>query len=239
MYRVLVMGGCFCITWAATVQRLGAVTVIENLSATPQMYGFGGLESSVDGMGVGGQTFTPPGSDTVLDSFTYYGKLRTPRPLYFKGYVMEWDGSRAKGPVLFESEQLSLSEYHGTYTPMPVATGGVSLTAGKQYVAFLWVTGPYDTWCNFGGSGVLGEAGTNPWFYNTYPNGEYVTQSRTMSEDFSKVTSTPWGIPTAQSGDIAFTMTFSAPVPEPSAFVLLGMGAAGLLALAWRRRASR
>jgi hypothetical protein len=41
--------------------------------------------------------------------------------------------------------------------------------------------------------------------------------------------------PTASAGDCAFTLS-GTPVPEPSAFALLGVAALGLMGWAWRRR---
>jgi hypothetical protein len=182
-----------------------------------------------------GQTFTVKGPDTVLDSFSFYLKSFSGGPVNFGAYVMEWDGAKATGPVLYQSTKQTLPAGSGftqfTFDP------GVPLTAGKQYVAFL--SSSY----YFTGSTSLAAIGTVDT--NPYPDGRFLF--RNNGPNPSLLTTTPWETWWPASTDTAFRASFSRPqtftsptgnptaVPEPGALALVTLGALGLLGHSWRR----
>ncbi len=49
-----------------------------------------------------GQTFTV-GMDNILNSFAFWLDDIGTDPVNFAAFVMEWDGSKATGPILFQS----------------------------------------------------------------------------------------------------------------------------------------
>src|SRR5215510_2625010 len=49
-----------------------------------------------------GQTITPVGTATQLNSFTFYINPQS-TPITYRAYVMAWNGTQATGPILFES----------------------------------------------------------------------------------------------------------------------------------------
>ena len=54
--------------------------------------------------GTFGQTFKAPTANLQLDSFTFWLKdAAGNRAISFSGYLMEWDGNSATGPVLWHS----------------------------------------------------------------------------------------------------------------------------------------
>jgi hypothetical protein len=85
-----------------------------------------------------GQIFTTPVGYTTLEQLTFYAQ-GAPGPVEFSLYVMEWDGLRATGSVLFDSGPFSVSSggpiVGGFY---PISTRPhLTLQPGRQYVAFL------------------------------------------------------------------------------------------------------
>ncbi|HEY2573346.1 MAG TPA: hypothetical protein VGH65_04725, partial [Verrucomicrobiaceae bacterium] len=61
-----------------------------------------------------GQTFTAPANARKLSSFAFYvDDNQNPDRVDFQGFVMAWDGSKATGPVLFQSGTLSTTNNHG------------------------------------------------------------------------------------------------------------------------------
>jgi hypothetical protein len=106
-----------------------------------------------------GQTFTVE-THNVLQSFSFWlgdDISRQPKPqaaaispvqasngvsgptIDFAGYLMEWDGAKASGPVLFKSAQRS-KQLTPDFEEFRFDTGNLVLTPGRQYVAFLSAT---------------------------------------------------------------------------------------------------
>jgi hypothetical protein len=142
--------------------------------------------------GAYGQTFVGPSQAASLTSFTVLIRNLS-ASVNFQFYVMAWDGSKATGPILYQSPVTSTAGKAGfdAYTFNP----DVPLTPGATYVAFATVVGNTP-----GGSGWA-IANNLP-----YPNGEFVYSY--TGTNFSSLTSTPW---LALGLDLAFSATFAGP----------------------------
>lgn len=180
-----------------------------------------------------GQTFTVVGTDTVLDSLTFWmDDFLNPDVVDFAAYVMAWNGSRATGPVLYQSVMHSTTNNGGAggMERFDFDTGGVQLTSGQQYVAFLNTSGFFD-----------GQQGTAGWGLNgeTYSGGSFVFTNN--GSDFSLLTSQDWDYPGSGIGDTPFLASLSAPaaVPEPGSLAIwsLMIGGVGVANLRKRRKA--
>jgi hypothetical protein len=171
-----------------------------------------------------GQTFNAPAS--ILSSFVllveYAGVSSPPPPLNFKAYVMAWGGSKATGPVLYESNLQTLQPDTGAF--LTFETGGIALTVGSEYVAFLDVPDQYYF--------VLAQAilGYVPAYIPSYAGGTAVFFGG--GPGFGLLSTEDWINP---GGDLAFRADFTN-VPEPASLTMLSMGILGLSAYTWRRR---
>lgn len=184
-----------------------------------------------------GEVVTVPQGDTSLTSFSFFFNDRnvTPYlgPVNFGGYVMAWDGSKATGPILFDSGLVSSTNNHGTgltngqdraadHELFEFSTGGISLSAGSQIVLFISTSNFYDgslrqadlPWIStFRGPGI-------PDAPKAYPSGYAVYSNN--GGDFSSLSNQNWGA--ARDADLAFVASFAAPVPEPNLYALLVAG---------------
>ncbi|NJL21993.1 MAG: hypothetical protein HC895_16160 [Leptolyngbyaceae cyanobacterium SM1_3_5] len=138
---------------------------------------------------------------------------------------MQWDGTKAIGDILYQSAAQSKASA-AAFEEFVFNTGGINLTAGQQYVAFLSASGFFD--------GDDGVTGMGYLFQDVYAGGGFVF--RNNGSDFSLLTSTPWE--TFIGGgvdDTAFTASFTpgaTPVPTPA----LVPGAIALTASLLRKR---
>lgn len=177
-----------------------------------------------------GQTFTVTGADTQLDSFSFrFDDYLNPDTVDFAAYVFAWDGSKASGPQLFASGGLSSSNNGGSdgFEEFVFNTGGLVLSSGMKYVAFLSASNFFD-----------GSSGSSLWELSNsdfYADGEFVFLNH--GSDFDAVTQNAWN--SISGRDTYFKASFStpAPVPLPASLplVLLGVGSLALI----RRRQSR
>lgn len=190
------------------------------------------------GIGVFGQTFTV-GVDNVLTDFSFFLRNSSDaKNIDIAGYVIGWDGTKATGPILYQSAPRPVSPTTSPTAPnfgeFTFNTGGISLASGNQYVAFISVANlvkvPY-------GTTYVGQLNGNP-----YPGGDLVFLQYRSINDVTSVdpvvltTSTPWQRHVTQGGifdDAAFKASFVAQkaIPEPtSIWGILGFGFLGAVA---------
>jgi hypothetical protein len=178
-----------------------------------------------------GQTVTASNAlGTQLNSFSF--EIRLPTAVLFRGEVYAWSGTQATGPALFESAATHTTSAT-SFQEITFNTGGVQLTAGQQYVLFASISKDYAADVN-AGQGTWGSSLTD-----TYSGGQFVYINN--GGNSSQWTGAAWTTDYIGNGDLAFKADFSAPVappavPEPASLTLVGLGAAGLMGYAWRRR---
>ncbi|QDS94212.1 PEP-CTERM motif protein [Roseimaritima multifibrata] len=210
--------------------QAGIITTTTTWDGTSSISSFGELNSATYG-----QTFLVSGSDDVLDSWTFFlNDSQDPDFVDFAFYVMDWDAgtTRATGSVLYQSAAVSTSNNggFGGMEAFTFNTGGLQLTSGNDYIAFVSATGLFDGSNGTASAGsLLDESvyadGSFFWQNNGNTAGTWDTQGWSSNGNF---------------GDLAFTATFSesgiSPVPEPSSLALFGFGACVAGAGAARRR---
>ena len=203
-----------------TATPAAAVTIIDSIQ-----FWDGG--SSLSALGepntaTYGQPVTVPTTDIFLNSFSFLIDDRLdPGPVDFEFFVMGWDGSKATGPVLFQSAPISTTNNGGSdgFELITIPTGGVSLVAGSQVVLFVSASNLFD---DVKGTGDVASAS------RVIP-GNFVFSNN--GSDFDALTTTDWF---SLSGlDLAFIAEFDdtpspLQLPEPSAVLLFGLGLVGL-----------
>ncbi len=145
-----------------------------------------------------GQTFVAPAGVTQLDAFTFFLNDRmNSDAVEFEAFLMEWDGSRATGPVLFQSANLTTTNNRGRggMEEFGIPTGGVPVTPGTSYIAFLSVSNLFD--------GEPGSASLGAVTGGAFAAGEIQFQNN--GADFSLLTTADW---TPLAGDLAFELYF-------------------------------
>lgn len=80
-----------------------------------------------------GQTVTAPARSTALNAFSF--QIESSGPMVVRGEVYAWDGQKATGPALFESDPLTLVG-DSTAHVVSFRTGGTELVPGSEYVLF-------------------------------------------------------------------------------------------------------
>ncbi|WP_182066945.1 IPT/TIG domain-containing protein [Curtobacterium sp. ME12] len=80
-----------------------------------------------------GQTVTAPARSTALNAFSF--QIESSGPMVVRGEVYAWDGRKATGPALFESDPLTLVG-DSTAHVVSFRTGGTELVPGSEYVLF-------------------------------------------------------------------------------------------------------
>lgn len=178
-----------------------------------------------------GQTFTV-GADTVLDNFSFWlNDDVNPDRVDFRAYVMAWHASNhATGPVLWSS---STTTTGGTssYEQFTFNTGGLTLTQGLKYVAFLNASLDFDS--------IYGTSRMAARYTSAYSGGNFVYLNH--GSNFSALTSPGWT--SEASYDAVFLANFSAPspvVPEPgSILAMLSLVSFGAGAVVLRRRRAK
>jgi hypothetical protein len=167
-----------------------------------------------------GEVFTVPvDGNNSLDSFSFY--LRGDLSAAYAG-ITTWNAPANE----FGSDDLFTSEMFGAYfddyTEVSFDTGGLALTPGQQYLAYLSVWFLEDA----GSDQVELGGGSAAHVGSTYVNGD--------------PRGTGWSTPMSGGLDLAGRLVFSgaadgsANVPEPASLALMGLGIAGLACM--RRR---
>lgn len=204
---------------AGTAQAQTVIDTTPSWNGTDFISPFGEFNTATYG-----QTFTV-GSDNVLNDFTFFLNDFDGQPdvVDFAAYVAEWDGFKATGPILYQSAPQSTTNAPG-FEQFTFNTGGISLTSGKQYVAFLSASNFFDGTTGLAGLGATG-------FQSVYSGGDFVFYNN--GSDFSLLTQNTWDdVGGGFFGDSAFKASFSpatASVPEPTTMLgILSIGAFGI-----------
>ena len=159
-----------------------------------------------------GQTVVVPHADYQLDSFSFMVRGRV--SFDFRAYAMQWDGTKATGVPLFQSEVRTIT-ITNDFIPQAFSFSPVELVPDSQCVLFFNVR---DLNYNAGTSRAqFAGVGNDP-----YPAGRFVYTN-------TDVTLPAWNITQAPDFDTSFSAHF---VPEPS----LGAVVAGIAFVAARRR---
>jgi hypothetical protein len=208
--------------------QAGAATTISTLPVDFPAFAFGeGWTETY------GQSIVAPAIDNVLDSWSLQVDDLS-GTADFAGYVMAWDGSKATGPVLWQSAPQTTTNNGGSdgYEVFTFNTGGLGLAPGGSYVLFIsaseYLNGTADI--------SLVACGATP-----YADGAAFWNE--SGSNFSLLTTTPWEPFWGPAGlgtvDLAFEASFSSGgtvVPLPGAILLAGLGIAIAAPLRPRRK---
>jgi hypothetical protein len=174
-----------------------------------------------------GQTFTATSPNNVLNSIQFELYNASGTPVNYRADVYAWNGTGITGPALFDSGDRSLGGAAG-FQDVSVSTGGVSLTAGQQYVAFFTTLLSTNSDSNSVSWGIANDS--------AYAGGTFAFSG---AGTFAGLSS-PWE--TGFGYDTAFSFNFSPAVvsaPEPTTLVMGGAALACILPVWARRRLKR
>jgi len=140
-----------------------------------------------------GQTVTAPARSTALNAFSF--QIESSGPMVVRGEVYAWDGHKATGPALFESDPLTLVG-DSTAHVVSFRTGGTELRPGSEYVLF---------------ATLLRDVQPDSPDSSAWPTTGDVMPGQVVflnARSFDQVTSTPWDA--APSLDLMYTAEFEA-----------------------------
>lgn len=188
-----------------------------------------------------GQTFTVAGSSTVLNSFSFWinDRVDVNAPIDFAAYLMEWhdstgisDPRHPVGPLLFSIPALVTTNNSGSggMEGITFNTGGIELQQGKKYVAFISSSLFWDGVNSSGYVGSLGNCCDSSG--DVYSGGEFVLISN-GNNFLPFITESGWN---TYPQDLAFSATFSTPVPIPSSILLMATGLVSMLAFRGKKK---
>jgi Ca2+-binding RTX toxin-like protein len=143
-----------------------------------------------------GQVITAPTNDTQLDSFTFL--MDQPDTVIFRGEVYAWDGEKATGPNLYESEPRTTSGSN-SLEEITFNTGGIQLVPGREYVLFATISKDYEASSGQGSWGWVPDD-------NAYAGGKFVYMNN--GSNFDQLFARSWLV---FGGDLAFKAAFSDP----------------------------
>jgi hypothetical protein len=207
--------GCLC----ALV--LAAPVCAQSIDTFPAWNGSNALDrwGAVNDTPTFGQSFTATASLNNLTNMTFSMALtRGTQVLQYQAYVFAWTGSNISGSALFTSG-LQTTPNSAAQTQVSVATGGVPLTPGQQYVAFFSTNGIADPSSGYNW-GMLGTS--VPGAADGYAGGNLVFNNNT-DVTFSGGWNNPSFFGANPGADFAFRFDFTAGVPEPATWALMGV----------------
>jgi hypothetical protein len=229
-------------------------------------YAYGPEFGDADVIGFG-QTFRVPSAANALGNFSFflnnYGASANPSALTLRAYLIAWDASngRPTGEIVWRSEARS-----GSTAPNKVGTalsfsafgfdaGGLSLDAGKHYLAFLTSAADVGAEAEEGSyynglQYVYNYSAATGYKGGSYTDGNYVRLAwsglaptdELTAADLLQAGITSYDGRRANDMDAAFTADFaSAPLPfdmpEPTSAAMLLIGLAGVRRMTRRRGA--
>lgn len=179
-----------------------------------------------------GQTFRAPAANLALTSFTFWlDSVGGSGATRFTGFIMEFGGFRATGPVLFGGAEVSLaistptfSPYVPSFTAVTFDVPSLALDPGLTYIAFISALPFFDNFDDTANVGYLfadAYDGGGFWFSNQR------TWNAMLDNDWENFIG--GGV-----RDLAFRASFGA-VPEPAVFTMAGAIALIVLVLTRRR----
>jgi len=201
-----------------------AITIIDNTgTGSPgTITSFGAPDTATYGQTL----LNLSGPDTVLDNFSMFlsDRVSGSGTLNLRGYVAEWDGSKASN-ILFESTTRTMNAA-GTLQEFAFNTGGLALTPANDYVFFLSIS-------NLAAQTISKFA--MPSDLNDSINGSFVFLNNGTS--FGNLTTATWSIfPTQDTFLKAEFSPVVSVVPLPAALPLYGSGLAIMGFIGWHRR---
>lgn len=153
-----------------------------------------------------GQVFVVPEKQRSLERFSLIlasdERDTSGQSLFFRGVIMPWNGDRAAGPVLFESQLAELPPSTLSAQEYVFATDGLLLEPGETYVAFFnantenWDSNP--TWAAIAYQPEDQVPGGGVWVIDT-------------DTDELLLTASAWD-GTFNAGDLATRLVFAPPV---------------------------
>lgn len=181
------------LAWLSTATASGATIDTVGTSAMGSISPFGKPSYATFG-----QTFVAPVGETHLGELTFWmqGGAGSAQ-LQFSAYVVHWNGTRATGPILYESPVRTGSPVSGMH---PYIFGGNAvLTPGLEYIAFLSISEYYS---NITATSVNTGLG---WMGQTYAGG--ALRFLNNGADATLWTTTAWA-ENAGAPDLAFKAVF-------------------------------
>lgn len=220
----------------ALISRLDGQTTIDTYPAWVAANMTGAAPFGEPNTATMGQTFTAPAGDVFLNSFSFWLQDSTqpgnPNPVDFAAYVMGWNGTRATGSILYQSAAQVTTNNGGAggFAQFTFSTGGILLTPGTQYVAFLSASNFFDGDQNGVTMGWVGDG-------TAYPGGDFVFANN--GGDFGSLSTDPSAWDGSRIGDAAFQASFGPEVvPEPATWIAAALALVGVI-YSQRRRLLR
>lgn len=207
--------------------NLAAAATTTVLDTTPYWVNQAGIDVlGEQGSFTFGQSFTPPANAQSMLSFTFWLNDRlNPGVVDFAAHLVQWDGTRPQGPLLYSSAFAATTGASG-YEQFRFQVPNVSIQPRLQYMAFLTTVGVPD---NQPGSAYVAFVGND-----VLPGGRaYVNYLGTSVSDMLQG---GWAY-VQPSVDFAFRAEFSV-VPEPCAGTLIVGSLAAISLLKLRRSKS-
>jgi hypothetical protein len=145
-----------------------------------------------------GQTITIPANRHFMNKIVFsWINFTSGGSMVVRGEVYAWDGEKATGSALWESNPRTISYGDSSFHRIHFDTGVLAVTPGQQYVVFASIDKDFEQCTNDYelGWGLVTSG-------DVYPGGGFVYQNN--GGDESQWTTTPWN--TFGGEDLAFTV---------------------------------